>query len=89
MEIFGILATTASLGITCVGLPAQIIKNYKLKSTKGISLGLMAPAFISYTLWSLYGWTKPDIFLKVAQTPGTLLVGIILYQYWIYRKNTT
>lgn len=85
MAIFGILAMIASLVITTIGLPAQIIKNYRTKSTAALSLLLLTPVFCAYLLWSLYGWTKPDLFLAVAQTPGCILSVILLGQYVRYR----
>lgn len=87
MQIIGILAMIASLTIIFVGLPAQIYKNWKLKSTLGLSTGLMVAALFTYTLWAIYGWTKPDYFLAVAQTPGCVLAVIIIIQIIIYRRR--
>lgn len=87
MPIIGILATIASLAIVLLGLPAQIVKNYKRKSCEGIAPSLIYAACFTYTLWSLYGWTKPDWFLAVAQTPGCVLAFIILFQIFYYRKR--
>ncbi len=87
MQIIGILAAIASITISCIGLPMQIRKNYKLKSTQGISLGLIGPALISYSLWTTYGLTKPDYNLVMGQAPGVILSSVIIYQFWLYRKN--
>lgn len=87
MPILGILATIASLVISFVGVPAQIFKNFQRKSCDGLAPQLVYTACCSYTLWGLYGWTKPDIFLMVSQTPGCLLLYILLFQLYHYRKR--
>ena len=87
MSIIGILAAIASLTIIVLGIPAQIIKNYRRKSCDGLDPLLIYSACVAYTLWSLYGWTKPDWFLVVSQTPGCVLAFIILFQFFYYRKK--
>lgn len=87
MSIIGILATIASLTIVLLGLPAQIVKNYRRKSCDGLAPSLVYSACFSYTLWSLYGWTKPDWFLAIAQTPGCVLALVLLFQLLIYGKK--
>lgn len=87
MSTIGILAVAASLTITLLGLPAQIIKNYRRKSCDGLAPSLIYSACCTYALWSIYGWTKPDWFLVVAQTPGCVLAFILLFQLLYYRKK--
>ncbi len=87
MSVIGILATIASLTIIVLGLPAQIIKNYQRKSCDGIAPSLIYSSCFTYALWSIYGWTKPDWFLVIAQTPGLILILIILFQLIYYRKK--
>jgi len=89
MPIIGTLATIVSLLIIGLGLPAQIYKNYKRKSCEGLSAWLFLMAFASYFLWCAYGWTKPDLFLKIAHTPGVALSLILLYQFFLYRNRRT
>ncbi len=87
MPIIGVIATVASLTIVLVGLPAQIIRNYRRKSCDGLAPSLVYAACCTYTLWSLYGWTKPDWFLAVSQTPGCVMSLILLFQLIRYRKR--
>lgn len=87
MSTFGILAAVASLTIVMVGLPAQIIKNYWRKNCDGIAPSLIYSACCTYTLWSVYGWTRPDWFLIVSQTPGCIFAFILLFQLFHYRKK--
>ena len=87
MNLIGILAVTASLTIVLLGLPAQIVKNYRRKSCDGLAPSLIYSSVCTYALWSIYGWTKPDWFLMVAQTPGCILTLILLFQLFHYRKK--
>lgn len=87
MPELGILATVASLMIVVLGLPAQIIKNYHRKSCDGLAPSLVYSACCTYTLWSIYGWTKPDWFLAIAQTPGCVLVFVLLVQLKVYGRG--
>ena len=84
MPIFGLLATIASLIIIVVGLPSQIRLNWKRKSCEGFSFSLIAVVFFSYLFWGLYGWTKPDTFLIIAQTPGLVLSMVLIFQFFHY-----
>jgi uncharacterized protein with PQ loop repeat len=87
LNVFGLLAAISSLTIVMIGLPSQIYKNWKNKTCGGIDIYLIGSVAITYFLWSVYGWTKPDLFLACSQTPGFLLSLIILAQFFIYRKK--
>jgi uncharacterized protein with PQ loop repeat len=85
-SIFGTLAMIASLTITFIGLPCQIYKNWRDKDCH-LALELIVAAIFSYSLWSMYGWAKPDWFLAGADTPGAILALIVLLQFFLYRKK--
>jgi uncharacterized protein with PQ loop repeat len=87
VHIFGVLAMIASLTITAVGFPMQIVANYRRKSVEGISTTLVVSAMTTYTLWALYGWTKPDWFLVISQTPGCMIAGALLLQIRYYSRK--
>lgn len=87
VEILGYMAAVASLSISILGLPSQIRKNYQTKTCSGLSTNLIFSAFISYGLWSAYGWLKPDMFLAIAQTVGFTCAFILVFQYFYYRKH--
>ena len=87
LPIMGILAAAASLTIILVGMPKQIRMNYRRKSCEGIDPSLIYSVCVTYILWSIYGWTEPDWFLAVSQTPGAVLVLILLFQLFHYRKR--
>jgi len=87
MKILGTLAMLASLLIIFLGFPAQIIKNYRRKSCDGLAPLLVYSACCGYTLWSAYGWVKPDWFLAISQTPGCILAFILLFQLFYYKNK--
>ncbi len=89
MELLGTIATIASLVIVVVGLPHQIYKNYTRKTCEGLAPSLIYASCCTYTLWALYGWTKPDYFLATSQTPGAILAYVLLFQLLYYRTKKT
>jgi uncharacterized protein with PQ loop repeat len=87
MSVIGLLAIIASLAIIVLSLPFQIYKNYVRKSCEGITPSFIYSSSLIYALWSLYGWTKPDWYLVIAQTPGLILILIILFQLIYYKRK--
>jgi uncharacterized protein with PQ loop repeat len=85
--VIGFLTLAIGILVKIIGLPDQIKKNYKRKSTDGLSTTFITLAFISYLLWTIHGIMRNDIVLIVGQGLGIITVGIILYQIFIYRKN--
>mgnify|MGYP001577386393 CR=1 FL=1 len=83
-QLFGFGALIGSWLVVLVGLPLQIYKNYKNKSCAGISLPLICIFFYNYICWTSYAWTKPDHVLALAQTPGVVMVVILLAQGLYY-----
>lgn len=80
---------TLAIGIlvTVVGLPDQIKKNYKRKSTEGQATSFWVTAWLAYLLWTYYGVLKNDGVIIIGQGLGVLTTGVILWQIFIYRKN--
>ena len=87
-DIFGLLAAIASSMLVVFGLPKQIVKNYQRKSTEGLDNWLVYSAVVTYFLWTLYAWTKPDHFLQACQTPGLALSLVLLWQIFHYKKTS-
>lgn len=86
-EIAGSAAMVASLAFAFIGLPHQILRNRKNGNCDGVASTLIYAGVCTYTLWALYGWTKPDYFVAWAQTPGAIFSWILLYQLFRYRKR--
>lgn len=87
VQLFGSLAMVGSLAIALVGLPQQAWANYRHRSCTGLSPVLVYSATITYGLWSVYGWVKPDIFLGISQTIGWLFSLVLLAQLWYYKEK--
>lgn len=88
VDVLGSVATIASLFIVIFGLPFQIWENFRRKSCQGLTASLIYSAVLSYTLWAVYGWAKPDVYLQMAQTPGAVFAFILLFQLFYYRDRT-
>ena len=86
MYIFGTLAVLGSVLVSCLGMPTQIYRNFKKKSCENLSLFWILLVNISYGLWVLYGVMKPDYYLILSESVGFLLSGVILFQFFVYRK---
>ena len=86
-SIVGFFTTTVAILVKIVGLPDQIKKIYKRKSTEGISMIFFILAFLSYFLWTIHGIFQKDNVLIIGQGAGMITTGIILTQIFIYRKK--
>lgn len=85
--VIGLLTTTLSILIKVIGFPDQIRKNYKRKSTEGLSTTFYILSFITYSLWTIHGFLQKDWVVILGQGLGIITTGIIVYQIIVYRKN--
>ena len=87
-NVIGVAATTMGLIVACIGLPIQIIKNYKNKSTNGLSFSLWTLGLINGSLWLSYGFIKPriDWFIVTSNIPGVFFTCVMLLQFYLYRS---
>ena len=85
--IVGILTTILSVVIKVVGFPDQMRKNFKRKSTEGVSTAFYVLSVITYVVWTLYGLLRGDIVVVISQALGIITTGIIVYQIFIYRRR--
>lgn len=86
IEIFSVLTLIASYAIKLIGFPEQIQKIRKAKSTEGISKILFITSFISFVLWTIYGYLKNDWVVMYGQGLGAIVGGILLFYLWKYKK---
>lgn len=87
MSVLGLLAVAASLTIVLLGLPAQLLRNYRRKSTEGIDTKLVFSMMASYTTWTLYGLEKGDPYILAGSALGCLLSLVFVVQFFRYRKK--
>jgi len=85
--IVGVLTTILSVVIKVVGFPDQMRKNFKRKSTEGVSTAFYVLSVITYIVWTIYGILRNDIVVVISQALGIITTGIIVYQIIIYRKK--
>ena len=85
--IVGILTTVLSVAIKIVGFPDQMVKNFKRKSTEGVSTTFYVLSVITYIVWTLYGLLRNDWVVIVSQGLGIVTTGIIVYQILLYKKK--
>lgn len=85
-SIIGIIATIFSLIFVFIGLSSQLLKNYRLKSVKGLAFISFLFSFLVFFSWFIYGILKKDFYLIISQGAGTVIALLILFQFWIYRK---
>ncbi len=76
----------AAIGTTVSFLP-QVIKTWKSKSAKDLSLGMFLIFFIGTALWLTYGIMVNDKPVLIANLVTLLLSGIILFFKLKYGKN--
>ncbi len=69
--------------------PDQILKNYKLKSTKGLSTKFITLWFITHILWTLHWIFQNDMYLVVWQSLWAVMFGIIIIQIIMYKDNNS
>lgn len=84
IDILGWVACIITIIYTAIGLPDQVKKNYKLKSTEGLSLFLFCFLFLTFTSWVVYGICKPDWFIVVPNGLGAIFAFIIVLQIIFY-----
>lgn len=85
--IIGFLTTTLSILVKVVGFPDQIKKNYKRKSTEGVSTSFYILSFLVYILWTIHGILQKDMVVIFGQGLGIITTGTIVYQIYIYRNK--
>ena len=85
--IIGILTVIIGILVKVLGFPHQFMKNYRKKSTEGLSTIFILLAFISYSLWTLHGYLQKDYVLVLGQGVGILTTGMIVFQVFYYRKR--
>ena len=65
-SVFGNSAIVTGMILAFIGLPAQIIKNWRLKSGKGLSLPFWLLNLVNSSLWMLYGLAQRPVDWRVA-----------------------
>jgi len=89
VQVVGVMTVASSLLVKMIGLPHQIIENYKRKATDGVSLPNHAIGLFAYACWTFYGYLNSDMVLIYGQALGIVTEGIIVLQIFSYRSKST
>lgn len=86
-EVLGNIATIASLVFVAMGLPDQIRKIYRAKSTEGVSFKTQITLLVCNISWCAYGLKISNGYILIPNAAGTICVFIIVCQFWVYRRR--
>lgn len=73
--LIGLLAAT----LTTISFIPQVIKTWKLKETRDISLSMFVMLAIGIILWTVYGFIIQDLPVILANCVSFVLTAIIIY----------
>ncbi|MBI2029232.1 PQ-loop repeat-containing protein [Candidatus Gottesmanbacteria bacterium] len=85
--IIGVATVVVGILVKLIGFPDQFLKNYRRRSTEGLSTIFFFLAFLSYILWTLHGYLEKDWVLIIGQGAGVITTGAIVYQIIIYKNK--
>jgi len=88
MATIKIVTVILSLIVTGLGLTSQVRKNYSRKSIEGLSGFYFTILAVSYTFWSIYGFTQKDLVLIIPMTLGAVMSWVVVFQFFVYKKST-
>ncbi len=83
IEIIGLLAGAC----TTIAFVPQVIKTYKSKSAKDLSLGMFLTFWVGIILWLIYGFVVEDLPIVVANLLTLILASVILVLKVKYRNQ--
>ena len=87
VETMETIASAITVIFILIGLPTQIVRNYRAKSVRGLSLLFFILSFLVWCSWSYFGYLANSPFMAVSQAIGGLTSLIVLIQFIIYRKK--
>jgi MtN3 and saliva related transmembrane protein len=73
-----LLGLTAGLFTTIAFLP-QVIKTWKMRSAKDLSLSTFSLFFTGVMMWLIYGFMKQDLPVILSNLFTLVLAGVLLY----------
>ncbi|MBD3247715.1 hypothetical protein GF382_00300 [Candidatus Falkowbacteria bacterium] len=85
--VIGVLTLVVGILVKVIGFPDQIRKNYKRRSTEGLSAWMIVLTFIAYVLWTIHGVMQNDMVLVFGQGIGIITTGVIIYQILVYKNK--
>ncbi|MFA6340705.1 MAG: SemiSWEET family transporter [Candidatus Paceibacterota bacterium] len=86
LPIIKIVTVVLSLIVTGLGLTAQVRKNYVRKSMEGLSSFYFSILAVSYTFWTIYGFSQKDLVLIIPMGLGMIVSWVVVGQFFVYKK---
>jgi uncharacterized protein with PQ loop repeat len=71
-QLIGLITIVTSLLVKLLGEPDPIRRNFRRKSTAGLSPLLYVLSLIAYVSWTIHGVLQDDRVIIVAQSVGIL-----------------
>lgn len=87
MSTIKIITVVLSLIVTGLGLTSQVLKNKKRRSMEGLSFFYFFILAISYSFWSIYGFTQNDLVLIIPMSTGMVVSWVVVVQFFIYKNK--
>lgn len=88
-NILSILAIALGVILFALGWVSQAYKNYKRKSTEGLSFPLYLVGFTTTFVWLIYGLKTSIPMLIIPNIFGVLVGLVILIQFALYREKNS
>ncbi len=85
-QLFGNVAMVFGLAMVFIGIPSQILKNYREKRC-GVPITSAALSFCVFLSRICYSTTIKSHYLLIPDSFGIFLAIVILYQYFHYKKK--
>lgn len=88
MSILGTIAVITSLVFMAMGLPIQIFKIYRAKTTDDVPLFTQCTLLLATTTaWCVYALSIENWYILISNAPGVVFASIILLQFWLYHHR--
>lgn len=85
MDSVSIIGSIAGLLTTLAFVP-QVVKTYKSKTAKDLSLSMFLIFFTGVLLWLVYGILKQDVPIIITNCTTLLLSGVLLYFKFTFKQ---
>lgn len=88
-QILGFIAAGITTIYTLIGVPSQVMKNYKRKSTEGLALLSVGILFVGFVVWVFYALSMEEVnyFILIPNALGAIGNAVILGQMTFYKSK--
>ena len=86
-----ILTSGTSIAFKVIGLPDQVLRLLRTKSSRGMSYLYHGVATVSYLSWAAYGWRTHDMVILLSQgwgIPGSFIIFHLVLRYRLIERTS-